>query len=144
MTQLRTPHWILICLLAGITSYGFAGKSSFYKWTDENGVTHYSEYKPRDQVTEKVDIRTGQSSPADEPNEPSSAQDSDNLAQNDEVDGDLKDPERCEAARKNLETLNGFTRVRTKDPDTGEIRYLTEEEKNQRRQQSQKAIDESC
>ena len=55
----------------------------------------------------------------------------------------LKDPTRCAAARKNMETLRNFGRVKVKGED-GSFHFLTSEEQQERIQSTQQAIDESC
>jgi hypothetical protein len=55
----------------------------------------------------------------------------------------LKDPERCESARKNSETLKTYARIRIKGDD-GEYRYLTPDEQKQKLDEANKAIEESC
>ena len=55
----------------------------------------------------------------------------------------VKDPERCALAQKNLATLKSSARVKIPDSD-GKLRYLTEEEKQQKFDEMQKIIGESC
>jgi hypothetical protein len=47
-------------------------------------------------------------------------------------------------ARTNLETLNTSARIRIRDPDTGEMRYLTEEEKVTQRERAEETIRVHC
>lgn len=55
-----------------------------------------------------------------------------------------KNPEFCQRARDNLETLNTRPRLRVRDDETGEYKFLNEEEKEQRRQQAREAIEFYC
>jgi len=55
-----------------------------------------------------------------------------------------KNPEFCQRARDNLETLNTRPRLRVRDSETGEYKFLDEEEKEQRRQQARDAIEFYC
>ena len=54
-----------------------------------------------------------------------------------------KNPELCDHARANLDTLNSKARVRIRDAD-GAIRYLTPDEKDLQRQKAQDLIAVHC
>jgi hypothetical protein len=54
-----------------------------------------------------------------------------------------KNPEYCEAAKKNLETLNTHARIRLSDAD-GNIRYLNEEEKAEQLATAQAIVAQHC
>lgn len=54
-----------------------------------------------------------------------------------------KNPEICEIARKNLETLNTFARVQVKN-DQGDIEYLSDEEKEAQRSEAEALIQQHC
>ena len=54
-----------------------------------------------------------------------------------------KNPEFCQRARENLETLNTAARIRMRDED-GELRYINEEEKEEQRQRAREAIATHC
>jgi hypothetical protein len=119
--------------------------TNYYKWTDENGVTHYSARKPHDREAEVIRVRSGQPIPTAPAASASDRAPSAPQARNDSnaVTANLKDPERCETARDNLETLRTNARVRMKSED-GEIRYLSEEEKAEKTREFEKAVAESC
>lgn len=126
----------------------------YYKWTDENGVTHYSARKPYNRDAEVVSVATGQSTPVQAA--PSEGEDSTAGTGNAGTDGSsgspspgqsqeqtLKDPERCKAARSNLEVLRTNAKVRMQS-ENGEIHHLSEEEKEKKVQEFQQAVEESC
>jgi cytosine/adenosine deaminase-related metal-dependent hydrolase len=118
----------------------------YYKWTDENGVTHYSARKPHDQTAEVISIRTGQrvvNPSSTNAEQGTAAKPAPGVAGNGASTENLKDPERCENARTNLETLRNNARVRMQNED-GEIYYLSEEEKAEKTAQFEKAVAESC
>jgi hypothetical protein len=54
-----------------------------------------------------------------------------------------KNPAYCDQAKANLDTLNSAARVRIRDPE-GEIRYLTEEEKDIQRRKANDMIAVHC
>ncbi len=124
----------LACLLTVAT---FAQAAPLYKWVDENGVTHFSEYPPENQSgTESVDIRgipsiSGQGNPAAQTSETaavSSPAQQPLIPEVEKVENPVKSPELCQQARQNLAQIQTNRRVRAPDPETGELRYLSEEE----------------
>ena len=59
------------------------------------------------------------------------------------MDGDLR-KRNCEAARHNLRIWEGNPRMKTRDPETGEYRRWTEEERQENIAESKKQIEEFC
>ena len=55
-----------------------------------------------------------------------------------------KDPEICAQARTNLETLNTSARIRIRDRDSGEPRFISEEEREIQRQKARDTIHVHC
>lgn len=55
-------HWLILALLLACAPALAADK--VYKWTDENGVVHYSAKPPEETAAESVDIRRGPPAPA--------------------------------------------------------------------------------
>jgi hypothetical protein len=56
----------------------------------------------------------------------------------------VKNPEACARAQANLETLNTVARIRVVDEQTGEPRFLSEEEKETQRQRARDIIRIHC
>ncbi|HTF84513.1 MAG TPA: DUF4124 domain-containing protein [Cellvibrio sp.] len=135
-----------LCMVSlTLASHVFAAK--VYKWVDENGVTHFSEHPPKNTQTEVIKPKTGHSEPVNyESAAPTNNADAAATAQQqaeEDVARALKDPTRCAVARKNMETLQNFGRVKVKGED-GSFHYLTPEEQQERIRSTQQAIDESC
>jgi hypothetical protein len=55
----------------------------------------------------------------------------------------LKNPEICNIARKNLETLNTFARVQVRN-EQGDFQYLSDEEKEAQRNEAETLIRQHC
>lgn len=55
-----------------------------------------------------------------------------------------KNPEYCDKAKTNLKTLDSAPRVRIRDPDTGEYRYLSDEEREAEKAKAEQAIKRYC
>lgn len=118
----------------------------YYKWTDENGVTHYSARKPHNQAAEVVSIQTGQRVAIPASGQTGAANSSSTETAGQAVDGareNLKDPERCKNAQENLETMRTNARVRMRE-ESGVIRYLSDAEKAEKIREFEQAAAESC
>lgn len=127
---------------AALSQPGFA-KGKVYTWTDAKGTVHFGERPPKDVKATLVKTRTGHSAPT--PEQAAAAQPkpaTSNTAQT-EQQTSLKDPERCAAARENLNLLNSAARIRTRNAD-GVTVFLTEEDKVQQREIAQRVIDQAC
>lgn len=130
----------LACYLL-ITSQAHSAADKVYKWTDEKGLMHYSERPPLGTQTELVRPDISHSEPVNYETATPEKEKEVKKASNDK--NALKDPERCDAARKNLDMLNTYTRIKVKGDD-GEYRFLTPDEKQQQANEASKAIEESC
>lgn len=124
----------LICLVLATAT---AQAAPMYKWVDENGVTHFSEYPPESQAgAESVDVRgipsiSGQaSSPSDQSETAAENTQSQQplIPEVEKVENPVKSPELCQQAQQNITQIQTNRRVRAADPETGELRYLTEDE----------------
>ncbi|UTF61744.1 DUF4124 domain-containing protein [Gilvimarinus sp. DA14] len=134
--------WLLGFVFTALCLGGLATQAAetFYKWVDEDGNTHFGTRPPNGVKSTAIQPKTGHSEPVDYSHmtpEQQSAQSSSAQAEA------QKDPERCEAARQNAEVLGRGGRVR-EPTDDGSFRYLSEEEKADRLQQAQEAIEQSC
>lgn len=138
-------HKFLISIIAGWTlalcaGNTFAAKDKVYTWTDAKGVVHYGERPPKDSQAALVKTRTGHSEPpSTSPSNPASQ----NTTPETTIANSLKDPERCNVARKNLEVLNSVARIRVPGDD-GNMRTLTEKDKINQRTTMQEIIDQAC
>jgi hypothetical protein len=135
----------LACLLAG--SQSFAASEKVYKWTDDKGQTHFGQRPPVNTKTEIIKPQTGHSEPVNypvpskDPVEQKNPHSTENKAAG--KTKPLADKERCEAARKNAETLKTHVQIRIKGED-GQFRFLNPEEQKQQLAEATKAIEESC
>ncbi|WP_331344285.1 DUF4124 domain-containing protein [Cellvibrio sp. UBA7661] len=115
-----------------------------YTWKDKNGVVHYGEHPPKDVQAILVKTRTGHSEPTPAQiaaSQPKPAAEQQSAAQSGQQS--LKDPERCAAAKENLEILNTVARLRIQNAD-GVMVPMTEEDKKQQRATAQKIIEQAC
>lgn len=137
-----------IAKLAGIAFISAAlnqpsfAKDKVYTWTDAKGTVHFGERPPKNMKATLVKTRTGHSDPT--PAQLAAAQHKtavDSAAVNQPAS--LKDPERCARARENLTMLNSVARIKIQNAD-GVTVFLTEEDKVQQREISQRIIDQAC
>ncbi|KFI23485.1 hypothetical protein HW44_04425 [Nitrosococcus oceani] len=126
---------------------------SAYKWTDEKGVTHYSQRPPPDQEAKKM-----ASPPApDKPKMPSESLNArlerleqEQAAREEAVKRQTQEKKQqairkhnCEAAHKNLELYRGNPRLRIGD-GSGNYTRLNEEERHAHITEAKQQIEANC
>ncbi|ARU54934.1 hypothetical protein OLMES_0842 [Oleiphilus messinensis] len=116
-----------------------------YKWTDDNGVIHYGDRRPSDKSSESLEVKTGHSAPTQEAA----------TSKTDEAKPTAGDPaaaaaykeqrkKACEIAKTNLSKLQSYSRIRIKDKETGEYKYLSDEQKQAQVKESERIVKENC
>lgn len=115
-----------------------------YKWTDAEGVVHFGTRAPNNTNSMAISPKTGHSEPVNysqpkAPEKPAATP----PPTSSEKTAAKPNPERCQAAKNNLETLQRGGRIREPTED-GSYRFLNEEQKSQRIKRAQQVIDESC
>lgn len=144
----------LIALLASLFSLSIATSSNsapLYEWVDENGVKHFSQQPPEHMPNMRPTNVSGIPSVSGE-NTTEQEQvavtpetgSSEVIPEVEKVDNPVKSPELCEQARKNIQQLTDFRRVRAPDKETGELRYLSDEEKETQMANWQKRAETYC
>lgn len=141
-------------LLFALAAAG-AAADAVYKWTDAEGVTHFSAQPPADRPAQQIQVEAPPPTGAAEAKE-QSGKATDDGRPKDPAEG-LAGPsaeelarqeeqrqQNCETAKRNLETLKTRAHVRIRDEQTGEDRYLTPEEHQQWQKDSALRIDEYC
>lgn len=140
---MRILPTLILTLATCVT--GAASATDVYRWTDEKGVTHYSDTPPGDKKYERVNVRTGKASA------PEQAIDADADA---EAEGDAApaaqaapDPaiaraERCKNAQTNLIALRSNFDVNIEI--NGETRPLSPEEREQQIARNEEAETANC
>lgn len=138
----------LIALAGGPAGAG----EIYYQWIDDQGTTVSSDRPPPAGVHYEV-ISTGPSlhNPArvsDNQNSIAAQAPLDNKLEGESPAAEQnsvksKDPEACESATKNLQTLNTAARIRIPD-GKGNYRYIDEEEKAAEREKAQAIMSRHC
>lgn len=140
---------LLASLLFGCVGAACAGQ--IYKWVDAQGVTHFTAQPP--QSAEASVIPTAKQPAAGKPAAtPPAASGMVNDPQQEEIDARVrqevaqKEKELeayCTSLRTNLAQLRNNRRVRVSDGE-GEARRLTQDERQTRISETEKAIAENC
>lgn len=146
---------LTLLTLALSTTPAWAEK--FYKWVDEEGVTHYSIHAPVNAEAETLKIETPKPAEDEEADSPTSEGPEDETVSEDGNTSDKAElsPEElakirreekanCDKAQKNLYTLKNRTRIVAPDEESGGKRYLSDDERAQWIADSKKVVDEFC
>lgn len=131
--------------------------AEYYTWVDENGVTNYAERQPRGYVVERVEKeqrfgypvrnqRMVEAPPAADPagggnfNADDAA--SEEIAR---AAAELQEARttNCDVGKRNYAQLKVFARVRVQGDD-GNVRYLTDDEKQEQMAAAQQLISDNC
>lgn len=117
------PRVLLLLLVLGMPGLaGAAPAQPVYKWTDQDGVMHYSDQPPPESAkAERVDLRVGSARAVPDPQVEEPA-----------PDDALRSPQSvkaCEAARRNITVLEGNTRVQMDLDGDGTPEELTAEQR---------------
>lgn len=142
----------MIMALAITLSTGVASAASVYKWTDENGVTHFGDRQPSGRSAETVNVRTGHPSDAPAGTSPQEQVENMELQQEDAAEQqrlsaqeEARNKQRkanCETAKSNLSILRTSSRIRVEEE--GKQRYLNAKEIEEQRQKYQEVADQNC
>lgn len=125
--------------------------ASVYKWTDEEGVTHFGDREPTGKQSEAVSIRTGKRSESNrqspqqqvEALENQEAEETERQEESSVEEARRKQREaNCETAQSNLALIQRNNRIRVEEE--GELRYLSPEEIDEKKQQFEEIADENC
>lgn len=150
-------QWVAAALL-GAALIGEAQSASaatnYYRWNDAQGKMVVSDRPPVDKDTEYEVISQGSSLsrrvmpgegavPPEVTPRPGNEFEQVNRRQQ-EMEVIAKNPESCARATDNLDTLNTSARIRIRDPETGEPRFISEEEKETQRQKARDIIRVHC
>lgn len=165
---MKTIPSLLTCLAIALATVPAQAASKFYKWTDEQGVTHYTIDPPPATAKASSEVKVRQpytsadapAAPADskpaggggaagkddkakgKDKEKDKEKDKDKAKKDDKA-GDERYAERCEKLRADLQTIQEHARVRVTDT-SGEARTLSDEEKTAKQDEIQRQIKAFC
>ena len=148
----RALHTCAVAVAVGaltLSSLSASAGQVYYRWVDERGDPVHSDRPPprgteyevistNSRMVRQVDADEGAVPPEVEPrvgNEFEQVNTAPKMIE--------KNPEFCQRARDNLQTLNTAARIRLRD-DQGELRYINEEEKAEQRKAAEATIAAHC
>lgn len=138
----------LVAFAANASAPADNDKNTVYRWVDEQGNVHFAQAPPAGIAAQKIKIDVQlAASPAPEQDAKATSQ-PEKASESKSNDGALTNikqqlQQACEQAKKNLNVLQSFDRVRIKQSN-GEYRFLSEQEKQAQIKQYQQQIKEAC
>ncbi|MGI9286371.1 MAG: DUF4124 domain-containing protein [Pseudomonadales bacterium] len=116
-----------------------------YRWVDNENIVHYSERPPKGIKSTRIKTSSGSSSAVkkDSLAAPQSEQEAKRKLAEASTPNPRKNKEVCERASFNYKLLNERARIKQKD-DKGEVRYLSDEEKEEQKKSAKVAMDTYC
>ena len=157
---MRSPRLSMAALAAGalfsallLGSNPLQSQDAIYKWVDEDGVTHFSARPPEGVEYESIDTLSDVVRRV----RPQTVGETEDLGDDDTPRGPLPDlptieveepdpamvAERCEQARSNLSWMTQQVHLSTQGED-GELRRISEDERQRMIEETQAFIDEWC
>ncbi|MEM8563078.1 MAG: DUF4124 domain-containing protein [Pseudomonadota bacterium] len=145
----KTGLSMACALFVLVTSLPVAAQTTYYRWQDDKGNMVHSDRPPASGVpyevitsgsnlVRKVDADEGAVPATTEPTVSNDFEPVESKAKPVQ-----KNAEQCQRARDNLETLNTKVRIQIRN-DQGELRPISEEEKDIQRQKALDAISVHC
>lgn len=114
----------------------------FFQWTDDKGVTHYSDKPPQGVEATVIGKKRRRPISSEEDAEPEADSEEQPNQQANNAQSQ-KNPERCQAERDRLQVLMENSRIRMQNAD-GTDRLLSPEEVQNEIDMTRKAIDYFC
>ena len=145
---------LLLAFIAPIAVDSAMAADTYYRWKDDRGKLVVSDRPPADAgidyevVSQRSTlvrrVSAGEGAVPAEVN-PRPGNEFERVdTRNEQLEAVPKNPESCERAKANLDTLNTSARIRIRDQDTGELRFLSEDEKETQRQKARDTIRVHC
>mgnify|MGYP003673348460 CR=1 FL=1 len=139
--------FLALLILSCTTTPSYA---EVYKWTDKNGNTHYSDIKPNAVTSEKLNIKSANSSqPRTSPQNAAKQLDQTKAkelqAKAEKLQSQAQKQEtttQCQSVRDNLKTLQENSRIKINE--NGTLRYMTPEELETKKQEYSEQISNLC
>lgn len=133
----------------------YASEEKIFRWQDDAGVWHYSATPPANQAVEAINIKapptsgsivnnstnkSSEESTQDQSATGSAVKKSAEVAAEDKALAQKN----CQNARANLENLKNHRRMRINDEETGEVRYLSNDEHGEWTKRSKEEVRKYC
>jgi hypothetical protein len=126
---------VLVALAVATPATVFSAE--VFKWTDENGVTHYADAPPEDKKYDKINVR-GQTTATVTPETEQAPKPAATTAPK------TTNQSNCETARKNVETFSTSQGISMDRDGDGTPEPLNEEERAKEMQRNQELVKLYC
>ena len=136
---------LFCCAFFSLALCTTAGAAQVYKWTDANGVVHYSQTMPRSGGAQTLQVKTGSGyRPVDTPNAPavSGQPAADEPSPDDEQAKAQKIKEQCQVLQEQMDLLVAGGKVY--EMRDGERTYLTAQQITDKRTRVRDLIESRC
>lgn len=153
--KIMVIHYLrLVCLALSTLACTQLAHADIYKWVDEQGQVHYSQQPPQDRPAEQMKtpapptIAPGAArEQIDELIESQQAAEQEKLKQQQQAEFEQEQQrirqQNCEKAKHNLQQYRDNPGRRFRDAE-GNVARLSEEQRQQRIEESQQRVDEYC
>ncbi|WP_434930395.1 DUF4124 domain-containing protein [Shewanella sp. HL-SH5] len=140
----------LLLLVTCLLMFSSSIAATIYTWTDSSGVVHYSQQPPKGVDAQRITTdelepqKIGTATPKRKAVEVEPESD---LAQSAKLikEKDAKQAESiCESAKHSMDLLGSYNRLTKKDPKTGEVVAMTEEDKQAARTENEQRVKLFC
>jgi hypothetical protein len=143
-----------VVALSAFPGFAAAAEDTYYRWRDAQGKLVVSDRPPQDSQIEyevvsqrsnlmrRVSPGEGAVPPEVVPRPGNEFTQVDSNVPR--MEAIARNPESCARATANLETLNSTARIRIRDEETGELRFLSEEEKEVQRTKARDIMRVHC
>ncbi|WP_426415883.1 DUF4124 domain-containing protein [Aestuariirhabdus sp. LZHN29] len=143
-----------LIIFSALLTMSSAHAATYYKWVDDNGLTHYSATPPEGRPSVQIERGSSRSPSGITPSIPSANEPNEAAARTEdklEAEGFEQNlaaaeetrKKNCDTARENKVQLTLKNRIKLLQDD-GTYRVLSDEEKQQKVRQADEAIDTYC
>ena len=146
--SMRYKYFLLSLLLLVMASTTHSEK--MMRWVDKNGVVHYADQAPSNVSAEIIEIGSRRSTipttqTTTESTDATTAQSQPDRIMIGETAASIAIRQaNCKRARANLKIFLQSLRIRSEDPISGEIRYLSEKEKAEETEKARQQVAQYC
>ncbi|UJF22900.1 DUF4124 domain-containing protein [Shewanella sp. OMA3-2] len=140
----------LLLLVACLLTLSTSMAATIYTWTDSSGVVHYSQQAPKGVDAQRIttdDLEPQKIGTATPIRKAVEAEPESDLAKSAKLikEKDAKQAESiCETAKHSMVLLGSYNRLTKKDPKTGEVIAMTEEDKQAARAENEQRVKLFC
>ncbi len=139
-------YFLSVFLFTGMALLPVSSQADIvYRWVDKENIVHYSERPPKGIKSTRIKTSSGSSSAMkkDSLAAPQHEQEAKRKLAEASMPNPKKNKEVCERATFNYNLLNERARIKQKD-EKGELRFLTDEEKEEQKKSAKNAMNIYC